>query len=477
MRPSEYALSDPIVAIATALVPSALAIVRTSGAGCVDLVAGIFSRPKALRDARGNSLVHGWIVATNPGSASAEPQKIDEVVLAVYKAPASFTGEDSVEVMCHGGTATVLAVYRALVGAGFRAAERGEFTFRAFSNGRTDLARSEAIAEIIGAETDAARARAAGRLSGNLSEAIAETRNLALKSLASIEVEIEYPEEEDATSRSDFDAEPLRAAAARLAELESSWTAEKLFQDGARVVLAGKTNAGKSSLFNALLKEDRAIVSDVHGTTRDWIEAAADFGGIPVRIIDTAGLRATDDAIEAKGVERARELAQGADLVLYVVDATVGIDGEDRAFLDAPDAGVSRAPIIIVWNKADRPDAKEEAFGAGDGSSPKTVRSVSARLNTGIAELVAEARTVLLGSADEAKASRSVGLGTERQRNAVRNARAGIDRALDAAEAGFPMDAVAQDIEDALIPLGEITGEITSADVLDAVFSGFCVGK
>lgn len=460
MKPSEYTLNDPIAAIATALVPAALGIVRATGEGCVELVARLFSRPEALRGAKGNTLAHGWITA--PGG-----ERIDEVMVAVYRAPASFTGEESVEIIGHGGSATVLAVWRLLVANGFRAAERGEFTFRAFANGKTDLARSEAIREIIDARTDTARAHAADRLAGALSGEVAGIRDRVMTALAAIEVEIEYPEDEE-TTKGAFDARAILAAKERLARLESAWASEKLYQDGARVVLAGRTNAGKSSLFNALLKEDRAIVSDIHGTTRDWLESRVDFAGIPIRIFDTAGLRQTDDRIEAEGVERSRSLAADADLVWYLVDGTEGLTPEDRAFLAGE--ALAGTPVLIVWNKTDKPGALPVP---APGEPDQSAFAVSAKTGGGIAELVSASAGILLGKA----ASREVAPGTERQKNAIRASLSCLEHALNAANEGFPMDAIAQDLEDALSALGEITGEVTSADILDTVFSGFCVGK
>jgi tRNA modification GTPase len=475
MKPSEYALADPIAAIATALAPAALGIVRCSGAGCVGLLAPLFSRPDALRGAAGNTVSHGWL-----HDAAARP--VDEVMIAVYRAPKSFTGEESAEIVCHGGTATVLAVYRLLVASGFRAAERGEFSFRSFANGKADLSRAEAVREIIGAETDAARARAANRLAGSLSAEIDAIKKTILGALAAIEVEIEYPEDEETTAGA-FDSAAVRSAAERLRGLESTWAAEQLYQNGASIVLAGRTNAGKSSLFNAFLKEDRAIVSAEHGTTRDWLESRADFDGIPVRIFDTAGLRMTADAIEAEGVRRSRALASEADLVLYLVDAREGLADEDRDFLRKGRA----SPVILVWNKADRGDAKampgasdaacRAASGAANGVvGARATLAVSAKRGTGIAELVRESAR-LLAEARGGATERACALGTERQKEAVRAALGFLSHALEAAGEGFPMDAVAQDLEDAISSLGEITGEVTSADILDAVFSGFCVGK
>jgi len=479
MKPSEYSLNDPIAAIATALVPAALGIVRTSGNGCIELLSPFFSRPQALLEAKGNTLIHGWLY--RDGNHTRDKERIDEVMIAVYRAPKSFTGEDAVEIIGHGGPQAVLAVFRLLIKAGFRSAERGEFTFRSFANGRTDLARSEAILEIIGSQTDTARFHAANRLAGNLSAEIANIKKLVLTALAAIEVEIEYPEDEE-TTRGAFDAHRIEDAIHKLAELESSWASERLFRDGARVVLMGRTNAGKSSLFNVLLKEERAIVSEIHGTTRDWLESSVDFGGIPVRIFDTAGLRKTDDTIEKEGVERSKTLALEADLVLYLVDGTVGLTDEDKI--------PSSPPVILLWNKADKEGALSAPAVTNDSivTSATTTTSVTTHVNgiraicpisakkgSGISELVKTATEILLG--ENRGTIRETGLGTERQKNAVRAALASLTHALQAAREGFPMDAIAQDLEDALTPLGEITGEVTSGDILDTVFSGFCVGK
>lgn len=465
MKPSEYALDDPIAAVATALAPAALGIVRTSGKNCIELASSVFSRPDALNKAPGNTLVHGWIV-------DPDGNRIDETVAAVYRAPKSFTGEDSVEFIGHGGPAAVLAVFRTLLRAGFRQAERGEFTFRAFANGKTDLSKAEAIREIVDARTDAARSKAAGRLSGNLSDGIHDISKRIVQVLAAIEVQIEYPEDEE-TTKGSFDAASLREAARQLSALHATWAAEKLYQDGARLVLAGRTNAGKSSMFNTLLKEERAIVSDIHGTTRDWLEAKADFAGIPVTLFDTAGLRETGDSIEAEGVERSKSLASDADAVLYLVDAREGLNGEDRRFIrERVESG--GPPVLLVWNKCDHPEAKaapEEACGA------HTVVPTSARKATGIDTLVKTIVSLLTGKLPGGEAGIRASLGTERQRRAVERALEYVDHALEAAENGFPMDAVAQDLEDALLALGEITGEVSGADILDAVFSDFCVGK
>ncbi|HAH61515.1 MAG TPA: tRNA uridine-5-carboxymethylaminomethyl(34) synthesis GTPase MnmE, partial [Treponema sp.] len=280
----KYTPDEPIAAVATALSPAALGIVRTSGKGCIELVSKLFSRPTALCSTAGYTIVYGWITDGT--------ERIDEVLASVFRAPKSFTGEDMVEISCHGGPSVVTAVHNLLLSHGFRQAERGEFTFRAYINGKTDLTRAEAVREIIDSHTDASRGRAAGRLAGSLYEEIDSIKKLLTDTLASIEVEVEYPEDEETIAGS-FDRAGIEKAVGSLQTLADSWKSEKLYQDGARVVLCGRTNAGKSSLFNAILKEDRAIVSEVAGTTRDWLESWASFDGIPVRLFDTAGLRET----------------------------------------------------------------------------------------------------------------------------------------------------------------------------------------
>ncbi|MBQ3966016.1 MAG: tRNA uridine-5-carboxymethylaminomethyl(34) synthesis GTPase MnmE [Treponema sp.] len=463
-----YTPEEPIAAIATALAPSALGIVRTSGKGCIEKIAPLFSRPKALLSAQGNSLVYGWICSPEKGDEkSPEEKRIDEVMLSVYRAPRSFTGEDMVEISCHGGVSVVSAIYNLLLANGFRAAEHGEYTFRAYINGKTDLTKAEAVREIIDAKTDASRSRAAGRLAGHLYESIDSVKKLIVDTLAAIEVEIEYPEDEETISET-FDPADLEKARRQLADLSSSWKSEKIYQDGARVVLCGRTNAGKSSLFNALLKEDRAIVSDIAGTTRDWIESWVNFDGIPARLFDTAGLRQTDDIIEAKGVELTRDLSQEADVILYVVDSRKGLSEDDQAFLQN-----NTCPLILVWNKcdseasADIPKVTKESASGG-------VLPVSAKTGAGIAGLCAAVKSLLVAGKESGRGQ--TGLGSERQKVCVEAALESVSHAL-ALSKDYTLDAVVQDLEDALDALGTVTGDVTPDDVLGSIFSHFCVGK
>ena len=473
MTPNQYTPEEPISSIATALAPAALGIVRVSGKGCIELVSKVFSRPKALLSAAGNTLVYGWILD--------DTKKIDEVMLAVYRAPKSFTGEDMVEIFCHGGPAVVMAVQKLMLKSGFRQANRGEYTFRAFINGKTDLTRAEAVKEIIDSHTDVSRSHAAGRLAGSLFEEIDSIKKLIIDTLAAIEVEIEYPEDEETIADS-FDREDIELAEKRLAALEASWRGEKLYQDGARVVLAGRTNAGKSSLFNAILKEERAIVSDIEGTTRDWLESWASINGIPVRLFDTAGLRQTSDVIEAQGVEISRSLVHDADVVLYLVDGTAGLNDEDKQFIEK-----CEEPLIVVYTKSD----KGGVLGAeplGEGVASNEVRAggrlsppvakISSKTGEGLSELFGQIYGILTaGIAGGSTERTQAGLGSARQKEAVSAALESVRHALVSADDNYTLDAVVQDLEDALDSLGEVTGDVTPDDVLGSIFANFCVGK
>lgn len=458
MTPSQYAPEEPISSIATALAPAALGIVRVSGKGCIELVSKVFSRPKALLEAPGNTLVYGWIVD--------QGQKIDEVMLSVYRAPKSFTGEDMVEISCHGGPAVVTAIQNLMLKSGFRQANRGEYTFRAYINGKTDLTKAEAVKEIIDSHTDTSRSHAAGRLAGSLFAEIDSIKKLIIDTLASIEVEIEYPEDEE-TIADTFDRKDIEIAIKRLQSLVDSWQGEKLYQDGARVVLAGRTNAGKSSLFNAILKEERAIVSDIEGTTRDWLESWASINGIPVRLFDTAGLRETSDQIEAQGVEISRNLVHDADVVLYLVDSQQGLIKEDRDFIEH-----CTEPLIIVETKIDKDGENRENIEIKESFS---VCKISSKTGEGIAELFNQISAILTAGLSSER--QQAGLGSARQKESVAEALESVKHALVSADDNYTLDAVVQDLEDAIDSLGEVTGDVTPDDVLGSIFANFCVGK
>ena len=463
MTPNQYTPEEPITSIATALAPAALGIVRTSGKNCIELVSKVFSRPKALLEAPGNTLVYGWL-QSNGTKGTALIERIDEVMLAVYRAPKSFTGEDMVEIYCHGGPAVVTAVQNLMLHNGFRQANRGEYTFRAYINGKTDLTKAEAVKEIIDSHTDVSRSHAVGRLSGSLFTEIDSIKKLIIDTLAAIEVEIEYPEDEETIADS-FNRTDIETAITRLQALVDSWQGEKLYQDGARVVLAGRTNAGKSSLFNAILKEERAIVSDIEGTTRDWLESWASINGIPVRLFDTAGLRETDDVIEAQGVQLTKNLTGDADVVLYLVDSTVGIQADDKSFIEK-----CNEPLIIVYTKNDKTEQKQ----GGQSYKGPTI-SISSKTGEGLSNLFDEISKILKAGITTER--QQAGLGSARQKDAVAEALECVKHAIISADDNYTLDAVVQDLEDALDSLGEVTGDVTPDDVLGSIFANFCVGK
>lgn len=463
MDNTSYTPEEPIAAIATALAPSALGIIRLSGKNSIELLSKLFSRPKALLEADGNTIVYGWIKDGD--------NRIDEVLVSVFKAPKSFTGEDMAEISCHGGTAVISTIFNLLLKNGFRQAERGEYTFRAYINGKADLTKAEAIREIIESRTDSSRGRAAGRLAGSLYEEISSIKKLIVDTLAAIEVEIEYPEDEE-TIADAFDRDGIVEAISRLKSLNDSWKSEKLFQDGARIVLCGKTNAGKSSLFNSMLKEDRAIVSDIEGTTRDWIESWISIDGIPARLFDTAGLRATDDYVEQVGVERTHDLSEDADVILYLADSTAQLNDEDLTFLKD-----FKIPVVFVWNKIDKAENKSMLSDEAKKMIPSLKKEIyiSAKNSAGIDELTKSLKAILTEGKESTR--QQAGLGSARQKAAVEQALECVEHALVAADDNYTLDAVVQDLEDSLDFIGEITGEVTPDDVLGSIFSNFCVGK
>lgn len=452
----QFFLEEPVAAIATGLVPSALGIVRVSGKNSLELLAKVFSRPKALLEAPGNTLVYGWIQKN-------KLEKIDETLIAVYRAPKSFTGEESAEIICHGGVNIVTAIFSLLLEVGFRQAEGGEFSFRAFANGKTDLSRAEAIKEIIDSKSDEARDRAVSRLSGNLYREISRIKEKIVECLAALEVQIDYPEDELAAGEK-FNPKILLEAAEELRKISGTWSSQKLYQDGAKVVLCGKTNAGKSSLFNILVKEDRAIVSDIHGTTRDWIENWTSIKGIPVRLFDTAGLRETEDKIEEIGVSRTKKLADEADLILYQVDGRFGLEESEICFIEK-----YKNKIILLWNKIDDLNCL---------SVPDGWIGISTKTGIGIGNLCETVHKKLTGDLlENFDSGTKASVGSLRQKEAVDRAANCAEKAVKLFSRVMEYDVIAQEMQESLDALGEITGETVAEDILTDLFSRFCVGK
>lgn len=454
-------IEDDIAALATPPGTGALAVLRVSGPSSVDRLARVFSRPDVLRGSKGYTACHGNILGS-------DGRAVDEVVALVFRAPASYTGQDGVDIMGHGGQEPSAAIMAVLVSAGFRRALPGEFTFRAFYNGKMDLARAEAVGELVSARTGAARADAFARLSGGLSRELSAIKDRLLGVAAAFALRLDYGEDESPDDIA-LVFPSLVAAREAIDRLRDSYTVGRALRDGVVVVLAGRTNAGKSSLFNRLLKEERAIVSSSPGTTRDYLEADLDLGGWPVRLLDTAGVRESIDPVEAEGVRRTLLAAGGADALIYVADATLGLLPDDEAFIEA------HPGAVLAWNKID----KESSLPA-----PRGWVGVSAASGQGEAELVAAIILALVGSRvedGEYIASGSVPIaariGTARHRDALARAARSLRDAESVLEAKEPVDMAAVDVATAIEALGEISGETTSDDILDALFSSFCVGK
>lgn len=384
------------------------------------------------------------------------------------RAPHSYTREDVVEINAHGGAAPLNAILDACLQAGARLARPGEFTLRAFLNGRIDLIQAEAVIDTIRARTRAALLAANAAASGRLSRELYAIRDRIKHALAHIEAAVDFPEEDLPDLVTPALLDELRRTHSDMLALLATADAGRLVREGAAAAIAGRPNVGKSSLFNALLRDARAIVSSHAGTTRDRIEEYITIAGVPVRLIDMAGLRATDDEVERIGVDRAREALQSANLILLVVDASQPITDEDCAI--ARDIGALGTPVVIVLNKTDlAPDAAVPPLEL----DAAAVCRLSALTGDGLHELEAVLGRLLLGgapiTADQAMITRL------HQKDSLRRACAALERMLAAADQSPEFLAI--DLREALHALGEITGETTPEDLLDIIFSTFCVGK
>ena len=473
---------DTIAAIATPSGQAGIGVIRISGEAALDVAGRVFkpkpgrnrkTRPKAktprARQASGfiSHAVH-FGVAVNPRTEEA----LDEVLLTVFRSPHSYTGEDAAEISCHGGPAVLRNILAAVLDSGARHAEPGEFTKRAFLNGRLDLAQAEAVNDLIRAQTDEARRVALLQLEGGLSKKVSEAASALAGILARLEASIDFPDDVE-----EPEPEGLRASVSSLIEdlgaLVATADRGRVYREGVSVAIAGRPNVGKSSLLNALLRQSRAIVTPIPGATRDTIEEAINIKGVPVVAIDTAGLRDTADEVESLGGRRAEETIERAHIVLLLFDAQAGLTREDLALF----ARLKGKRLLGVLNKADllSPDETQRILEEAFRRLGETPAVVSALTGDGVEALEDAMVDMILGGPALVVGSPLVS--NVRHKRAIESALAGLNHALQTLDDGLPLDLLSVDLMSARNALGEITGATATEDLIDRIFSEFCIGK
>jgi len=453
MKDLTYGTDDLICALATPWAESALAVIRTTGTGTIKTLSKLFNRPEALLASPGQTIVYGQL-------KNLSGQALDEVTLGIYRAPRSYTGQESVEIFCHGSLPGIQRILHALFEVGFRQAGPGEFTLRAFLNRKMDLTRAEAVQEIISAKSEQAQNLALHRLSGSLEDRINLIKKKLLDFLSLVNIQLDYAED-DAGDDLPLPLEGMQEALVRVKQLSETFKTGQIYQEGVRVILAGRTNAGKSSLFNLFLKEDRSIVSAEHGTTRDYLENWVSLRGIPVKLFDTAGLRVAENTVEAEGIRRSRGLLESAHLILYLVDGSEGPEAEDIKFLESWE---STGKVIKLWTKGDKSP-----------QHPPGWKIISALSGLGFTDLEEELYRRILGGAKPLTGEPVID--SLRQKNLLDRTAQALEAVIFSVQSGLPIDMTALDLKEAMDALGEITGEVTTADILNNMFSNFCVGK
>ena len=438
-------------------------IVRLSGPDSVRIVDNIF-RPAAggsLAGGESHRLQYGWVFR--------DEEPVDEVLAVIMRAPRSYTREDVVEIHCHGGPLVLNSVLAMTCAGGARLAEPGEFTMRAFFNGRVDLTQVEAVSDIVRARSQAGLRVSANQLRGRLHEAIGELKETLARSAALLAAGIDFPEEDNVYAHREQIAGQLNSARERLARLLDTAEHGRILRDGLAVVIAGRPNVGKSSLLNALLKERRAIVTEVPGTTRDTLEEAVELGGVMLRITDTAGIHQTTDVVEQEGVARSRKALQEADLALLVLDGSQPLEAEDRQLLDE----AVPASTLAVINKLDLMSGEAPPWAERLAGLPYV--AMSAKTGAGMEALEqAIARWAL---SDDRPLSEDAMITNLRQKQSAQRAKDALDAAAEGMEQGLGEELVAVDLQRALDALGDIVGETTADDLLERIFAEFCIGK
>ena len=457
---------DTIAAIATGHSPTAIGIVRVSGEGCFALCDKVFraANGRPFSEQPSHKMAFGEML-------DARGRVIDQGLAVRFPGPHSYTGEDSAEFHCHGSPVVLRELLDALFAAGARQAKAGEFTQRAFLNGRLDLTQAEAVIDLIDAETAAAARNAAAQLDGGLRRVLEPIQDALLDITSRFYAVVDYPDEDIEDIRPEQVVEALSSAEAQLTALLATCQRGKVLKSGVRTAIVGRPNAGTSSLLNALAGYERAIVTDIPGTTRDTVEESVLCGGVLLRLIDTAGIRDTADIVEQKGVERSRKALGSADLVLAVVDGSVPLTAED---LEVLRLAAESPRWIAVFSKCDLWDTRARSVGIVGSPAPAASVTLSSVTGEGLDEL--EAAVAALFPAGDPKEAGSL-LTDQRQEEAVRRARDAVRRAQDALNSGLTPDAVLTDAEEALDALGELTGRTAKEEIVSRIFSRFCVGK
>lgn len=457
-------MEDTIAAIATAMAPSGIGIVRISGPEAVAVADRLYrgkKKEKKLADMKSHTIHYGWIVE--------KEQVLDEVLVMLMRGPHSYTGEDTVEIDCHGGVLAVKRVLEAVLHAGARIADPGEFTKRAFLNGRIDLSQAEAVMDVISAKIEYALQSSVSQLQGSVRRAVKEIREKLLYEIAFIESALDDPEHISLDGYPEKLEGIVQEEKRKIEKLLKSADDGKMLQEGIKTVILGKPNAGKSSLLNLLVGEEKAIVTDIAGTTRDVLEEQISLGGISLRMLDTAGIRSTADKVEQIGVERAKEHAKNADLILYVVDASVPLDENDGQIMEL----LKGRKTILLLNKSDLETviSKEELTARIDAP----VLNISAREETGLAELEALIKEMFFQG--EISFNDEVYITNMRQKRALEEALESLKLVENSIAMGMPEDFFSIDLMNAYERLGSIIGEAVGEDLVNEIFSKFCTGK
>ncbi len=453
-------IDDTIAAISTATGNGGIGIVRLSGSDALSVADKVFvsHKGKILSNQKSHTIHFGNIIC--------DGKIIDEVLVSIMKAPNTYTREDVVEINTHGGYRAVTAVLNAVIKNGARMAEPGEFTKRAFLNGRIDLTQAEAVIDIINAKTDASREAAMLRLEGRLSKQIHQIREDILMMLAHIEAGIDYPEHDDETMTYNMVAENTKKALTAVEKLIKSADTGKIYKEGIKTVILGRPNVGKSSLLNAMLEEDRAIVTDIPGTTRDSLEEMLNVNGIPLNIIDTAGIRTTDDIIEQIGVEKSKSLAEQADLILLMFDGSRKLSDEDIELVEL----VKNKKTITLVNKLDL----EQKIDLKVIEHLEPI-NISVKSDMGINDIYEKIREMF--AFGDININNEVLISGERNKESLIKAHIYLKNVMETVENRMPEDFISMDLTEAYSALGEITGEALEEDIIDKIFSEFCLGK